>query len=184
MFDFLPVVLAVFTALPGPAESAAFNRTRPAIVRAPHQLLTAIDRPVRAPDPEIRQLLARGMARSPTFVALMRALDHTDVIVYVEMTSKLPMNVAGRLLFATASTSGPRYLRVQIARDGNANVMVAAIAHELQHAIEVANALDVRDEAGLERLYTRIGTRGALAQSFDTLAAQLTGRRVLFEMQG
>ena len=183
MFDFLPVVLAVFTSLPGATEGAAFNRARPSIVRSPHELLTAIDRPVRAPDPKVQHLLARGMARSPTFVALMRALDQTDVIVYVEVTSRLPMNVAGRLLFATTGSSGHRYLRIQIGREGSTNAQVAAIAHELQHAVEVAQAPDVRGEAGLERLYARIGTRGALAGSYDTQAAQLTGRRVLFEIQ-
>ena len=184
MFEVLPVVLAVFASLPGATEGAAFNRSRPALVRAPHELLTALDRPVRAPDRSVQQLLARGMARSPTFVALMRALDRTDVIVYVELSAKLPMNVAGRLLFATAGSGGHRYLRIQIARDSSTNAQVAAIAHELQHAIEVAQAPDVRDEAGLARLYGRIGTRGALADSYDTEAAQLTGRRVLFEIQG
>lgn len=184
MFDFLPVVLAVFTALSGDPESAAHNRTRPAIKRAPHELLTAIDRPVRAADPKVAQLLARGMARSRTFTSLMRELDQTDVIVYVELSSRMPLTVAGRLLFATTTGSGPRYLRVQVSREGTTNMQIAAIAHELQHAIEVAHAPEVRDEQSLERFYSRIGTRGVLQRSYDTVAAQLAGRRVLLEVQG
>lgn len=184
MFDFLPVVLAVFTALSGGPESAAHNRTRPAIKRTPHELLTAIDRPVRAADDKVQLLLARGMARSQTFTSLMKALDQTDVIVYVEMNGRLPATVAGRLLFATAPQGGPRYLRIQISREGTTNTQIAAIAHELQHAAEVAHAPEVRDERALERFYGRIGTRGAIERSYDTIAAQLAGRRVLLEIQG
>ena len=184
MFDFLPVVLALLTTFPGGPEGAAPNRSRPAISRAPHELLTAPNRPVRATERRVQSLLARGMARSSTFTALMRALDHTDVIVYVEMNRGLPPTVAGRLLFATAAKDGPRYLRVQISEGGTINMQVAAIAHELQHALEVAHAPDVRDEAGLERFYVRIGTQGAVERSYDTLAAQRAGQKVLFEIQG
>lgn len=184
MFDFLPVVLAVFTALSGDPDTGAHNRTRPAIKREPHELLTAIDRPVRAADRNVQQLLARGLARSRTFADLMQQLDQTDVIVYVELSSRMPQTVAGRLLFATTTASGPRYLRVQVSREGSINIQIAAIAHELQHAIEVAHAPEVRDEQSLERLYSRIGTPGAIRRSYDTVAAQLAGRRVLLEVQG
>jgi hypothetical protein len=63
-------------------------------------------------------------------------------------------------------------------------MQVAALGHELQHAMEVADAPDVRDEGALARFYARIGTEGALPRSYDTLAAQLAGRRVLMEVQG
>lgn len=183
MSDFLPVVLAVVTVLSGePAAAPPVNR--PAVTRDARDLLTAIDRPVRAASREIQDLIARGMARSRTFAGLVAALDRTDVIVYVETNSRMPQNVAGRLLFGTASSNGTRYLRVQIARDGSKSAQIAAIAHELQHALEVAHAPEVRDEAGLERFYRRIGIRGAIERSYDTAAAQLAGRRVRLEVEG
>lgn len=184
MSDFLPVVLAVVTVLSGEPGIAAPHVVRPSIARDAHTLLTAIDRPVRAADQDIQRLIARGMARSRTFAGLVAALDRTDVIVYVETNNRMPQRVAGRLLFGTASSGGPRYLRVQIARDASSNSQIAAIAHELQHALEVAEAPEVRDEAGLERYYRRIGIRGALERSYDTAAAQLTGRRVRMEVDG
>jgi hypothetical protein len=184
MFDFLPVVLAVLMTIPGGPESAAVNRNRPAITRTARELLTAPDRTVRTTDRGVQNLLSRGMSRSPTFTALVRALDQTDVIVYIEMNRGLPPTVAGRLLFATVAREGTRYLRVQISNGATMNMQVAAIAHELQHALEVANEPDVRDEAGLERLYERIGRRGAVERSYDTLEAQRAGQRVFLEVQG
>lgn len=184
MSDFLPVVLAVVTVLSGDLGTAAPHVNRPAIARDAHTLLTATDRPVRAANREIQGLLARGMARSRTFAGLVTALDRTDVIVYVEENPRMPQNVAARLLFGTATANGPRYLRVQIARDASMSSRIAAIAHELQHALEVARAPEVRDETGLEQFYRRIGIRGAIERSYDTEAAQLAGRRVRLEVDG
>ena len=55
---------------------------------------------------------------------------------------------------------------------------IALIGHELRHALEVAASPDVRDQAGLTKLYKRIGEPAGCAHSFDTRAAQNTGRRV------
>jgi len=184
MSDFLPILLTVVTVLSGEAPPNPPHVNRPLVARSAHELLTAIDRPVRTADAGIRQLLARGMARSPTFTGLVAALDLTDVIVYVEVNNRLPLNVAGRLLFGAGPAGGPRYLRIQVARDASKSAQIAAIAHELQHALEVAHAPEVRDEQGLERLYRRIGIRGAVHGSYDTEAAQIAGRRVLMEIAG
>lgn len=183
MVEFLPVILSALT-LCGFGGPGAPNRAHVPAKRTTHELLTAADRHVRAPSREAQDLVSRGTTRSATFASLMAALDRTDVIVYVEITDKLPQAVAGRLLFATASLGGPRYLRVQIARGGPIAMQIAALGHELQHAMEVADAPDVRDEIGLARFYERIGTEGALPRSYDTVAAQLAGRRVLMEVQG
>jgi hypothetical protein len=184
MVNVLAFALAALAVVGNGPETAAPNRTRPAVKREAHELLTAIDRPVRGLGKEVQDLLARGMARSQTFASLVSALDLSDVIVYVEVNRKLPAVVAGRLLFATTAHNGHRYLRVQISGDGTRNMQIAAIAHELQHALEVAEAPEVQDEAGLARHYERIGVQGAMARSYDTLAAQATGRRVLLEVQG
>lgn len=183
MFDVLPVVLALLITFPAGPESAAVNRNRPAIMRTVSELLTAPDRTIRTTDRAVQHLLSRGMARSRTFTALVHALDQTDVIVYVEMNRGLPATVAGRLLFATVARDGTRYLRVQISNGGTPNMQIAAIAHELQHALEVANAPEVRDEAGMERFYVKIGRRGAVERSYDTLDAQRAGQRVFLEIQ-
>jgi len=184
MVEVLPLVIAALAVVTTHPESSAANRARPAIRRDPHVLLTAIDRPVRAASRDMQQLLVRGMARSRTFADLMAALDVSDVIVYVEANRNLPASIAGRMLFATASQDGPRYVRIQIDDRASTDLKIAAIGHELQHALEVAGASDVRTPEGLARFYERIGTRGPTSGTYDTTAAQTTGRRVLFELQG
>ena len=54
----------------------------------------------------------------------------------------------------------------------------------LEHALEVAAAPDVRDQRGLTALYQRIGEPGGRIHSYDTRAAQNTGRRVKRELLG
>jgi hypothetical protein len=64
---------------------------------------------------------------------------------------------------------------------------LALIAHELQHAVEVAAAPHVVDVATLAQEYERIGhaTRHRVEmRSFETLAAIAAARRVLAELAG
>jgi hypothetical protein len=182
MLWILSAVLASVTAFPE-LNAAAPSRTPVRVKRDGHVLLTALDRRVRALNQDMKLLLARGMARSSTFSRLMSDLDATDVIVYVEFTTKLEQSVAGRLLFAVSPKNGPRYLRIQISSEGTVNQQVATIAHELQHALEVAVSPEVRDEDSFARLYDRIGKPLTPPRCYDTDAAQLTGRRVMLELQ-
>ena len=50
-------------------------------------------------------------------------------------------------------------MRIQIALRGAPEDSIAVLGHELQHAVEVAEAIDVNDNGGLARLYQRIGLR-------------------------
>jgi hypothetical protein len=189
---FLSAALASLTALLG-AETPVPNRPPAPVKRDGHVLLSATDRHVRAVNDTLQQLVARGMARSATFSKLMTALDNTNVIVYVEFNSRLSAAVAGRLLFAV-STENVRYLRVQISPEGTNNQLVAVIAHELQHALEVGQSPDVRDEASFADLYKRIGQElsaatninfgNRVARCFDTIEARAMGRRVMLELEG
>ena len=185
MFEVLPAVLALLAVtFPGLAEGGKTNHHPVRVKPTAAQLLNSPTRNVRATTIDAKELLARGIARSQTFGRLMAALDGTDVLVYVEVTRNLPSAVAGRLLFATTIQGGTRYLRVQISADGPMSMRIAALGHELQHAIEVSAAPEVRCEASLAKFYERIGTEGAVPRSYDTLAAQLAGRQVLMEVQG
>jgi hypothetical protein len=159
------------------------NRPPVSAAREGHVLLTAIDRNVRGVRPQLDALLAAGMARSRTFAKLMSALDGTDVIVYVEFSTTLNLSLSGRLLFATATASGLRYLRIQLSPDGSLNQQLATLAHELQHALEVAEHPGVRNEKTFAQLFTRIGTPPTLDRCYDTEAARSIGRRVMLELQ-
>jgi hypothetical protein len=164
---------------PTPASSAA-----PAVLaRDSGGLLTAPDRRVRTTDSRIQSLLVRGARRSRTFAGLITALNRTDVIVYVEPVRDLPATLAGRLMLLPHA-GGQRYLRIQVGSLAASNDLIAIIGHELQHALEIAEAHDVRDQRGLVRLYEVIGRPASGAHSYDTAAAQQAGRRVRTELAG
>jgi hypothetical protein len=57
---------------------------------------------------------------------------------------------------------------------------IAILAHELQHAVEVADAPSTTDQVGMVRLYQRIGPRNAgdQAHCFDSAAAIATGQLI------
>ena len=115
-------------------------------------------RPVRTLEPEIRSLIEKGIARSETFRSLIATLAGTDVIVYIE--SRI---VREGLLGSTSHrvvVSGPyRYVRVAIDPQGPDQRRIPVIAHELQHAIEIAQAPEVGRSETADRLFARIGFR-------------------------
>jgi len=169
MLSVLAVVLSASLSLPSASYSNA-------------ALLTSANRHVRTTDRYVQQLLAEGLDRSPTLHALMGGLEATDVIVYIQPVSELPGTVAGRLLMVPYRGTG-RYLRIQVALGRSPSEMIGLIGHELRHALEIAEARDVRNEKDLVMLYERIGDRSHEAlHQYDTAAARLTGQRVQREL--
>jgi hypothetical protein len=144
-------------------------------------LLESPYRHVRTTNPRVQRLLEIGVSRSPTFASLIARLNASDVIVYIEQTDNIPKTLDGRLLLMPLANN-QRYLRIQINRTGTLPDLISLIGHELRHAIEVAEAIEVRDERALERLYRRIGAPSTTLHSYDTDAAQTTGRRVRKEL--
>ncbi len=153
-------------------------------MRAHHLLLTAPDRRVRAPEARVRSLLAEGLHRSSTFASLVTALNNTDVIVYIEAVMTLPKDTMGRLSMTPRGGGEFRYLRIQIRADLSRRDGIALIGHELRHALEIAEAADVRDTNSLVRLYERIGHPSIGEHAYDTEAARDTGRLVRRELAG
>lgn len=144
-------------------------------------MLRAPDRRVRAADARIQSLLVEGVRRSPTFTALLTALNRSDVIVYIEKVMTLPKETNGRLTIVPMA--GPqRYLRIHIRAELSKNEAIALIAHEMQHALEVAANIEVKDAGGMIRLYERIGHSSGGEHVYDTIAAQDTGRQVRREL--
>jgi hypothetical protein len=170
-------MLALMDPIAAPPASSA-----PSISPAHYLLLSAADRRVRATDARLRSLVAEGLHRSRTFAALVTALNRTDVIVYIESVMVLPKGTMGRL--ALMPPAGEfRYLRVQIRADLARREAIALIGHELQHAMEIARATEVRDASSMIKLYERIGHASG-EHAYDTEAAQDTGRIVRREIAG
>lgn len=127
-----------------------------------------------------RQLIDDGLAQSPTFRSLVTQLSHSDLIVYIEVRPDMPWQVGGSLRFV-AVTPEARYVRVTINGQNSWPMMVALLGHELQHAVEVAAASEVRSARDLRMLYTRIGTK-VRTDTYDSTAAQVAGRAVRAEL--
>ena len=153
----------------------------PSLSASKADLLESPYRHVRTTNPRVQHLLEVGVSRSPTLASLLARLNASDVIVYIEQTDDMPQTLDGRLLLMPLANH-QRYLRIQINRNGTPTELISLIGHELRHAIEVADATDVRDERALERLYQRIGMRSTALHTYDTDAAQTTGRRVMKEL--
>ena len=117
----------------------------------------------------MRSLIEGAMARSGTMRRLVDRLNRTDAIVYVEITSAPLVPTARTKLVATVP--GARFIRISINVGWGDRDRVALLAHELQHAVEIAEQHDVRDDDGVRRLYDRIG-RSYGADSYETEAAR------------
>jgi hypothetical protein len=141
-------------------------------------------RHVRGIGPAMNRAIAEGLRRSPTFADLVAQLDRSDVIVYAEPSRDLPLNVSARMLLLPALQPRYRYVRVQLRADMSMKDAVMLLGHELRHALELADAPDVRDEAALISLYRRIGDSYPGGHRYDTAAARETGRRVRSELVG
>jgi hypothetical protein len=140
---------------------------------------------VRMTDKRLHQLVHEGLRNSDTFRSLVARLEQSDVVVYFECNGA--RSPAGRLTFVSA-VAGLRYLHVRVSRLGSREQQIALIAHELRHAVEVADAPDVVDVKSLGAAYERIGyvNHGVATPgvAFDSEAAVRTGYQVLHELSG
>ncbi len=135
---------------------------------------------VRATDSRIRALIDDARHRSATFALLYQALQQGDVILFIEVSHDLRSALAGRLVLITATPAG-RYLRAEVQPKLSRPDLVATIAHEMQHALEIANATLVRDERTVAAFYHHIGLTSD-TRVFDTEEAQKVARRVRREL--
>lgn len=112
---------------------------------------------VRVLSARVAETLEQGCAVSPTIRALMDELSQSDLIVHVVGMGVEPRRpYSGNLKFVQ-SAGGRRYLRIAIDERLPADHRAAILAHELQHAVEVARNGFVVDQATLAVLYKHIG---------------------------
>jgi hypothetical protein len=137
---------------------------------------------VRPYDSRAAKLLLEGMERSVTLRALADRLEQLDVIVYLEMQPALRKKLAGTLTWMAATPSN-RYVRISLNPEITRDALIAALGHELQHAVEVAEAPWVVDPASLQAYYQKHGISTAQhINGWDSLAARVTGDDVRREL--
>jgi hypothetical protein len=130
-------------------------------------------------------LIREGYERSSTFRELVALLQQTNVIVSIQ---PLPC-AGGRIRSCVVGVGGSRQERhVWIKVDPQhtiENRLIATIAHELQHAVEIAERPDVFDRPSAVRLYRAIavGRCGeGLSEECETTRALAAERNVLAEL--
>ena len=134
---------------------------------------------VRPEDAGTRALVARGLERSATFRHLYTRLGGSDVIVYVRF-SRCPEGVAACLAWVSAGADARRLL-IRLDRIGRSpDELTAFLAHELQHANEVASAPGITDLDSFRKAFASLGWKHG--NGFETEAAKTVTRRVAAEL--
>src|SRR5215475_12025892 len=110
---------------------------------------------IRSSDSNVLALFTDGMSRSATFRQLVEELDNSDVVVYVDVKTTR-QTLGGYLAHNVVVAGAYRYVHVAVDVHGANGRLVPLLAHELQHAIEVAQDSSVRDEVSMERMFERL----------------------------
>ena len=139
---------------------------------------------VRAGSRRLQTAVSEGRARSLTFRRLVDRIGASNVIVYLDDSAHLGIGVGGQLSFVSHA-GGRRYVRVLVDQRLEGRQLIALVGHELEHAVEVADASDVVDQASMARLYARIGFSRRVANggvAYDTGEAIAAGGRIMREL--
>ena len=138
---------------------------------------------IRTEAADLRTLLHSAAAASPTLQALVERLEGSDLIVYVT-ARPLPSSINGRIGWI-GTAGGLRVVKIELACPRTMLEQAASLAHELRHAVEIADAPDIIGPPSFAEHYARIGvlTRGTIGSvMFETDAARLTGELVRQEL--
>jgi hypothetical protein len=134
---------------------------------------------IRPMDRMTEAVVADAARRSPTVAQLISQLEEHDVVVYIGSGTGLR---ARGLLYFLGYGEPMTYLRMSIELRQLAADRIAAIAHELTHALEIAESpTPIRGEADLLQLYTRIGWPGPRNGDVESERARIIEARARSE---
>lgn len=135
---------------------------------------------VRATDMRAEAAIAFGMERSATFRALVDTITHSDLIVYISSKFEMQLPLDGEIHFIT-SVGSHRYMRIYVRGELSPWDRAAMVAHELQHAAEVAARPSVVNNETMDALYEEIGF-GVGIDRHETAAARDVAVKVAQEL--
>ena len=139
---------------------------------------------VRFVNDRIGEVFQQAMKRSPAFRELIATLDGLDRVIYVQEGQCGDGTVRGCLVLMPVI--GSRHLLIRINPRQANRLVVAELAHELYHAMEIAREPDVVDDASLRDLYRRIGERSCFNERdacWETRGARAFEIRVVREVE-
>lgn len=133
---------------------------------------------LRPADPSTAALVATALEQSPTIRALASQLDGTDVVAYVQ-TAPRKAGEVGASIHVAGRTAHQRFFVLRIDESLPAERQIALIGHELQHAVDMASAGWVTDQARLQQYLELTGWKRMWPEKgFETISALRAERRV------
>ena len=135
---------------------------------------------VRSSSPAIVTAIMTATGQSPTFRALIDVVNASDGIVYLE-EGRCGHGVRSCVV-AVVDAGANRVLRIRIGKYPSPLSIMAAIGHELRHAIEVLSNPDIRSTGAMQLFYLRNGSRRP-GGAMETYAAILAGDSVRAEVR-
>jgi hypothetical protein len=139
---------------------------------------------VRTDNDRIHEVLAYAIRHSGSFCDLLATLNLFERTVYVQEGQ---CGDGHHGCVQIMPTPGGRNLLVLVNPRLQRNAVVAQLAHELYHAMEIAREPDVVSAMTLRELYRRIGDRGCGHDSdecWETRAAQAFEKLVIRQVVG
>jgi hypothetical protein len=128
-------------------------------------------------------LLLTATERSPVVNRLLRELGRSDIVVYVTNLKTRDRVGPRSYMSFLAIDATHRYLLVRIDHWSISQAeRIALLGHELQHALEVAEASEVRDAETMARMFRRIGSEVAL-NTFETRGAREVAHLIRRELR-
>jgi hypothetical protein len=181
MWAHLVLTLAILR--DAPAERVTCDVTRRAVSPAADDAPGLFTR-VRSTERFMIALIREGYDRSPGFHDLVDVLQRSNVIVLVQPAPCAHGRIRSCLVSVTGSRR-ERHIRIHVDTHTLHDWLIATVAHELQHAVEIAEHPEVIDGPGALKLYRRIALgecRDGLSEECETARALATERRVLAEL--
>ena len=129
-------------------------------------------------------LIREGYDRSPAFRDLVDLLQQSNVIVFVQPASC----AGGRIRSCLVSVNGSqreRHIRIHVDTHTSHEWLIATVAHELQHAVEIASTPKSSTRPPHSSSYRQIAfgrCREGLSEACETTRALATERQVLEEL--
>ncbi len=133
-------------------------------------------------DAEMRRLVTDGHRRSAAFRSLVDEIHRSNAVVAVQLG--LCANGLRSCVSHVEGDDRQRHVRVKIQARGTEDRLIATIAHELQHVVEILREPEVTNAERALALYRRIGLgkcREGLSEACETEDARAMEARVLEE---
>src|SRR5690349_5402987 len=135
---------------------------------------------IRIQNERLGEAFTWAIQRSPTFRPLIATIEASDLVVYAD-EGVCPTAAAGCL--RVLSGSAVRAVSIHVNTRQPLLAVVRLLAHELQHASEIASAGHVADVDSLKHLYGQIGfPNDSGGESWESWQAQFVETRVVMEV--